>query len=150
VQVDSQAVDQYGRIVGLISVAGRNVNEEQVRRGMAWEYSHYHSDQSYIALQSAAQQARRGLWEQASPQPPWQWRKTHPSVKADAAPPYGQTAVLQAQNRVLYDAACGSKKRCTQMSSCDEAYFYLTRCALTSLDENKNGMPCEELCKGKK
>ena len=36
VQIDSQAVDQYGRLVGLISVDGLNVNEEQVRRGMAW------------------------------------------------------------------------------------------------------------------
>lgn len=150
VQVDSQAVDQYGRIVGLISVDGRNVNEEQVRRGMAWEYSHYHSDRGYIALQSAAQQARRGLWEQASPQPPWQWRKAHPSVKADAPPIPGNTATVQSSNHVLYDATCGSKKHCSQMSSCDEAYFYLTRCGLSTLDENKNGMPCEELCKGKK
>lgn len=145
VQVDSQAVDQYGRIVGTISVDGRNVNEEQVRRGMAWEYSHYHSDRNYIALQDEAQQARRGLWGQNSPLPPWQWRKTHPSLKPDAASPAGKSAPT-----VFYDAACGHKKRCAQMNSCSEAYFYLARCGVKSLDENRNGMPCEELCREKK
>ena len=41
IQIDSRAVDQYGRTVGFISVDGLNVNQEQVRRGMAWDYSHY-------------------------------------------------------------------------------------------------------------
>ncbi len=70
VQVESQAVDQFGRIVGLLTVDGRSVNEEQVKRGMAWEYSHFHSDKRYLALQGEAQQAQRGLWVQAAPQPP--------------------------------------------------------------------------------
>ncbi len=81
VHIETQAVDQYGRIVGLIGVDGRSVNQEQVRRGMAWENSHYHADKTYVSLQSDARQARRGLWAQASPQPPWKWRKLHPSVK---------------------------------------------------------------------
>ena len=81
VQIDTQAVDHYGRIVGLVSIDGRSVNQEQVKRGMAWEYSHYHSDKTYLGLQSDAQEARRGLWAQTSPQAPWQWRKLHPATK---------------------------------------------------------------------
>ena len=77
VQVNSQAVDGYGRLVAHLVLDGRSINEEQVRRGMAWEYSNYHSNRTYIALQSEAQQAKRGLWAQAGPTPPWQWRKTH-------------------------------------------------------------------------
>lgn len=145
IQVDSQAVDQYGRIVGLLSVDGRNVNAEQVKRGLAWEYTHFHSNRAYIALQAEAQQARRGLWAQPDPEAPWLWRKTHPASKA------GQPALPVAKpGSVFYDAACGSKKRCAQMASCAEADFYLHRCGLKSLDENHNGMPCEALCKDKK
>lgn len=81
VRVDTRAVDQYGRVIGLISVDGRSINQEQVRRGMAWEYSNRHSDKTYLALQNEARQAQRGLWAQTTPQAPWQWRKLHPSVK---------------------------------------------------------------------
>jgi endonuclease YncB( thermonuclease family) len=81
VRIDTRAVDQYGRVIGLISIEGRSINQEQVRRGMAWEYSNHHSDKTYIALQNEARQAKRGLWAQTAPQAPWQWRKLHPSVK---------------------------------------------------------------------
>ncbi|MCB1919582.1 MAG: excalibur calcium-binding domain-containing protein [Candidatus Competibacteraceae bacterium] len=33
------------------------------------------------------------------------------------------------------------------MSSCDEAKFYLTQCGVSSLDGNKDGIPCESLCR---
>lgn len=148
VHINSQAVDQYGRVVGLVSVDGRSVNEEQVKRGMAWEYSHFHSNRSYIALQSEAQQARRGLWGQGSPLAPWQWRKTHPSVNPTQT--QNKPASAHADTGAVYAGTCGHKKHCAQMNSCDEAHFYLTHCGAKSLDRNKNGMPCEELCAGKK
>lgn len=146
VLIDSQAVDQYGRIVGQLSVGGLNINQEQVRRGMAWEYSHYHSDKTYIELQNDAQQARRGLWSQDSPQAPWQWRKLHPLVKPNPQAGHHTTDVP----RVLYDMECGKKRHCAQMSSCDEAHFYLTRCGVKTLDGNHDGVPCENLCGGRK
>ena len=181
VQIDSQAVDQYGRIVGLISVDGRNVNQEQVKRGMAWEYSHYHSDKTYIGLQSDAQQARRGLWTQTSPQAPWQWRSRHVTGEASrlrGPPPAARPTIeglqpdelgrrkLHPSNgpapqanqhgasshsapTALYDLECGKKRRCSEMISCDEAHFYLTRCGVKLLDRNKDSVPCENLCNGK-
>ena len=136
VHINSQAIDSYGRMVAHLVVGGRSVNEEQVRRGMAWEYSNYHSNKVYIALQDEAQQARRGLWAQAGPTPPWQWRKTHAAVQ----PP---------QHIPAQGYYCGSKRHCAQMSSCDEAYFYLTQCGIKSLDRNGNGVPCESLCAAK-
>jgi micrococcal nuclease len=94
VRVSSQAVDKYGRIVGTLTLEGESVNEEQVRRGMAWEYSNYHRNKTYIALQSEAQQARRGLWAQSDPMPPWHWRKLHaaaaPALSATPQPASGQ------------------------------------------------------------
>jgi endonuclease YncB( thermonuclease family) len=75
VWINTLTVDKYGRKVAQLKLDGLSVNEEMVRRGMAWEYSNYHSDRRYIALQQEARQARRGLWAQHNPQPPWQWRK---------------------------------------------------------------------------
>ncbi|MDD5181014.1 MAG: thermonuclease family protein [Gallionellaceae bacterium] len=133
VNVNSRAVDDYGRMVAHLTANGRSVNEEQVRRGMAWEYSNYHSNKVYLALQDEAQNAKRGLWAQASPTPPWQWRKAHPATQA---PPH---ATAQGYS-------CGSKRHCSQMASCNEAHFYLTHCGMKSLDKNGNGVPCESLC----
>jgi len=78
VQIETQAVDQYQRLLGILYADGLNVNQEQVRRGMAWEYSHYHSDRTFLELQREARLARRGLWQDDAPQAPWQWRKSHP------------------------------------------------------------------------
>lgn len=146
VQVDSQAVDQYGRIVGLISADGRNVNQEQLKRGMAWEYSHFHSDKTCLALQSAAQRAHRGLWSQANPQAPWQWRKLHPSTQAALHAQPHVTAHPKTAPVMLYDMACGRKHLCSQMASCDEARFYFNDCGVRTLDGNRDGIPCESLC----
>jgi cytoskeletal protein RodZ len=42
---------------------------------------------------------------------------------------------------------CGSKSKCGEMSSCAEAKFYLNNCGLGKLDRDKDGIPCESLCK---
>lgn len=78
IRVSTRAVDKYGRLVALLSIDGLDVNEEQVRRGMAWQYSHYFRDPHYMSLQAEAQKSGRGLWVQAHPVKPWQWRKQHP------------------------------------------------------------------------
>lgn len=43
--------------------------------------------------------------------------------------------------------SCSVKKSCTQMVSCEEAKFYLNSCGVQSLDRDKDGIPCESLCK---
>ena len=133
VRVTAKAVDDYGRVVGWLQVGNINVNEEQLRRGMAWEFSHYHSDKSLIAMQAEAQRARRGLWAAANPVPPWEFRKTHAPTREQAA----------------LSTACGKKHYCSQMVSCDEAKFYFTQCRVKSLDKNNDGVPCENLCRSK-
>lgn len=130
VQVTAKTVDDYGRVVALLQAGRVNVNEEQLRRGMAWEYSHYHADKALIALQTEAQRTRRGLWAGANPLPPWEFRKTH-------AP----TRELEAANN-----PCGKKRYCSQMVSCEEARFYLTQCRVKTLDKDGDGVPCESLC----
>jgi hypothetical protein len=42
---------------------------------------------------------------------------------------------------------CGTKRTCGQMASCAEARFYLTQCGVSRLDADKDGIPCEDLCR---
>jgi len=41
---------------------------------------------------------------------------------------------------------CGAKTTCGQMSSCDEAQFYLITCGVKRLDGDGDGIPCAALC----
>lgn len=144
VKVSSQAVDKYGRMVAHLGLDGLDVNAEQIRRGMAWEYSHFHGNKELVALQEEAKQVPRGLWALSDPMPPWEWRKLHPNVddKSHVA------SVSVAGGASL--SGCGNKKRCSEMTSCEEATHYLTQCGIKTLDGNGDGVPCDKLCGGRK
>lgn len=75
VTVYVETTDRYGRTVGeVILPDGRNLNKELVRAGYAWWYRKYSSDQTLAALEIEARNARRGLWSDPAPVPPWEWR----------------------------------------------------------------------------
>jgi deoxyribonuclease-1 len=42
---------------------------------------------------------------------------------------------------------CGSKRYCKEMASCKEARWFLENCGLSKLDRDKDGVPCEALCR---
>lgn len=143
VKVASEAIDQYGRMIAHLSVDGLDVNAEQVRRGMAWEYSRFHNNRALLALQEEARQAPRGLWALSEPMPPWEWRKLHPSILSEPSSHAAASAVAIAPPS---DPGCGSKKRCAEMTSCAEARHYLNQCGGKLLDGDGDRLPCEKLC----
>jgi micrococcal nuclease len=145
VKVVSQAVDQYGRLVAHLSVDGLDVNAEQIRRGMAWEYSNFHSNQALIALQNEARQAQLGLWAQSNPTPPWEWRKQHPGT-FPAQPNVMVSSDALHANAAPLNSGCGNKRHCSEMSSCEEAKYYFVQCGIKTLDGDGDGVPCEKLC----
>lgn len=71
----TQDIDRYGRTVAVVTCDGVEANRHQVETGMAHVYSRYNKDKALPALQEQAQQARRGLWRDADPVPPWEFRK---------------------------------------------------------------------------
>lgn len=74
-RVESAGEDRYGRTLGRVICADVDANAEQVRRGMAWVYVKYApKDSPLYAVQAEAKAARRGLWQDAKPVPPWEWR----------------------------------------------------------------------------
>src|SRR5215471_6445926 len=77
VTVIVQNTDRYGRLVGDVLLPdGRSLNQELVKAGMAWWYRPYAPNDIMLAqLEAEARAAKRGLWADAHPVPPWQWRK---------------------------------------------------------------------------
>ncbi|PLX83677.1 MAG: hypothetical protein C0617_11120 [Desulfuromonas sp.] len=76
VSVDVTEVGKYGRSIGVVTLQGdRNLNRELVRAGYAWWYRKYSDDASIGTLETEARIARRGLWQDKTPVPPWEWRK---------------------------------------------------------------------------
>lgn len=70
--------DRHGRPIVTLIVDGQDASVEQVRRGFAWVYRAYSQDAELLRLEQEARAARRGLWADADPVPPWEWRKSHP------------------------------------------------------------------------
>ncbi len=68
------ATDAYGRALGRLEIGGLDVNVELVRRGHAWASSRDAAD-PLRGVQDAARSARRGLWGEVAPTPPWVWRR---------------------------------------------------------------------------
>ena len=58
-----------------------SLNHKQLKAGMAWWYREYAKEQSpevqraYDLAEQDARAARRGLWKDAKPVPPWEWRR---------------------------------------------------------------------------
>lgn len=76
--VAERGKDRYGRTIGVVTCAAVEANAEQVRRGMAWVFDRYAPAGSPLyGLQSKAQGIRQGLWADARPIAPWDWRRQH-------------------------------------------------------------------------
>lgn len=73
--------DRYGRVVGQLFVQGRDVNLALLEAGWVWHYTFYAKNQdradfvAYQTAQTQARQAQRGLWQDAAPQAPWDFRR---------------------------------------------------------------------------
>jgi len=80
VTLDCGKTDKYRREVCVVMVGGQDANLAQVKAGMAWWYRQYQREQSaaqrssYEGAETAAKARRIGLWQEADPVPPWEWR----------------------------------------------------------------------------
>ena len=79
--IENQESDQYGRLLGKVWVDGNDCNLRQLKLGMAWHYKHYAREQTqadrliYAAAEQTARDEKRGLWADANPTPPWDFRQ---------------------------------------------------------------------------
>jgi len=77
VTVRPESRDRYGRLVAWVVLPdGRTLNEILVAEGLAWHYRRYAPRARQLAeREQQARTARRGLWQDPNPVPPWNWRR---------------------------------------------------------------------------
>jgi endonuclease YncB( thermonuclease family) len=85
VQVHWRDKDAYGRLLGLVKVAGHNVNLEMVSEGWAWHFVRYSKAKAFAAAEVKAREEQVGLWAGDEPIAPWDWRKQEAERRAALA-----------------------------------------------------------------
>jgi endonuclease YncB( thermonuclease family) len=143
--VQTQGEDKYGRTLARVSCSGAEANAEQLARGMAWFYVSHSRDEALRALEARARAGRVGLWADRNPTPPWDFR--HADAGQGRGGGHGSGIARAPEPARPKVSGCGAKTRCGQMESCEEALYYLRRCGLSKLDKNRDGVPCEALCR---
>jgi len=80
VNVEWHKRDRYGRTVGKVMAGTIDCGLRQVELGLAWHYRAHAKEQVpadrvvYAQAEEAARQARSGLWSEAAPFAPWEYR----------------------------------------------------------------------------
>lgn len=160
VNVGTKGNDKYGRTLGVVSLDGRNINREMVAEGWAWHFKKHSKDAALANAETEARAKRAGLWADANPQSPWDWRATEkerrkelgtgrptadPSVpavpKSDTPKPAETTkpvADANPQSEVVYITDTGRKYH---SASC--VYLKKSKIAISLADAKARGLtPC--------
>lgn len=83
VHCQSLGTDSYGRMLGLCTANGLELNREMVRRGFAWAFVKY--SERFVADEKIARDAAVGIWRRTC-EPAWDYRAAKWSGSADDAP----------------------------------------------------------------
>jgi endonuclease YncB( thermonuclease family) len=81
VRIEVSKKDRYGREIGRVLLDGEDINLELVRAGLAWHYRAYAREQPpeerglYAEAEQQAREHRQGLWSDAHPVAPWDFRR---------------------------------------------------------------------------
>lgn len=135
--------DRYHRFVGDCQRAdGASVAAWMVEHGQAIDWPRY-SHGAYAAQQGKAEAAKVGLWV-GKFQAPWEWRAGHGDNAQSAV---SQPVGIISRQQVAQSYSCQLRRKCSQISSCDEAQWYLSNCPWGGkLDRDGDGQACETLC----
>lgn len=135
--------DRYHRFVGACRRAdGASVAAWMVEHGQALDWPRY-SHGAYSSQQAKAVAAKVGLWA-GNFQAPWDWRASHADDPAPSSQPVG---ILSRKLFAQSGLSCEPRRYCAQISSCEEAHWYLHNCSWgRKLDRDGDGVACETLC----
>ena len=83
VSCEARGHDKYGRVLGVCSVDGDDINARLVRDGLAWAFVKY--SQRYVREEAEARASKRGVFATVN-QPPWDYRARAWSTAEQRAP----------------------------------------------------------------
>jgi len=73
VEIHEVGMDLRGYTVARALLDGQDLGQLQIAAGLAWR-AERSTDPAYLQSESEAKQARRGLWRDLNPVPPWKWK----------------------------------------------------------------------------
>lgn len=76
-------LDKYGRILGICTAGGDEINSTMVRAGMAWAFVKYST--AYVNVEAEAKAANAGVW-QGEAEAPWIYREKRWQSAEQTAP----------------------------------------------------------------
>jgi hypothetical protein len=154
---DVSETDRYGRLVRYVFVGNVFVDAALVAQGYARAYP-YPPDTTYADYFASLENDARAAGLGCHPTGVFdQGRESGVPLTASATsavpPPTSRLPTpLAATEGVTQTApagfACDCSKKCSAMTSCEEAYFQLIQCGCGVRDGDGDGVPCETICPG--
>lgn len=135
--------DKYDRLLRYVYVNDQDVGAMMISEGYAFSYRKYPVSRidEYNQLETEARENKRGLWADDScagnVEPT-------PEIPTPEVPEPRKVIPPTPEN----DYDCSEAKTCSQMVSCDEAYYFLNTCGDSARDSDGDGVPCESICPG--
>tara|TARA_R110002111_G_scaffold100976_6_gene156488 strand:+ start:48095 stop:48721 length:627 start_codon:yes stop_codon:yes gene_type:complete len=74
VTIKKTGEDRYGRTLGIIMVGDVDANAKMIEDGWAWHYKKYNDEERLAKLEISARTTKSGLWADANPLAPWDYR----------------------------------------------------------------------------
>ncbi len=74
VTVKKTGTDRYQRTLGVVLIGDVDANAKLIEDGWAWHFKKYNDEERLAKLETAARQAKKGLWADSQPLAPWEYR----------------------------------------------------------------------------
>ena len=132
VTVEYDKRDRYGRTLGKVILGGQDACLEQVRAGVAWHYKYYENEQppedrrAYAQAEVEARAAKRGLWVDPDPIPPWDFRQGRRGGASEGGGSTGETGAPPAGGAIEPRSARGTPPIPVREPEADTAYITRT------------------------
>lgn len=75
VRITWKSKDNFERLLAQVYDGDKHINMEMIKTGMAWHFKRYNQDEELAKAETAAKEAKKGLWAAESPVAPWDYRK---------------------------------------------------------------------------
>jgi hypothetical protein len=152
VTVKVAAHDDFGRTVGKVYDGVTDVGDRMVRDGHGWSIRYKYDRGPYVAEERMAIALKRGVHADGGAVMPRDFRQRNGLCEAAKAPAAAAaTATPPATTPAVKVAAvsgsayrCDQRTYCSQMTSCEEATWFLKNCPGVKMDGNRDGVPCEQ------
>jgi micrococcal nuclease len=117
VKVEWTGRDKYKRILGVIYVEDRNIDLEIVKEGLAWHFTKYSKEPKYAEAKKAAKEAKCGLWADAKPVAPWDYRRNQGLEDPDVIDPETFTVVVTPKGKKYHRVGCSTLSNSTKATN---------------------------------